>query len=60
MTWLMENLGSLLVGALLLAVVAAVVRRMLKDHREGRSSCGSGCASCPMSASCHRGSASPR
>ena len=56
----MENLGSLLVGALLLAVVAAVVRRMLKDHREGRSSCGSGCAYCPMSASCHRGSASPR
>ena len=53
MNWLMENLSTILVGAAVAALVVLVIVRMVKSRRSGKSSCGCGCAGCPMGGKCH-------
>lgn len=50
---LIANIGSVLVGAIVLAVVALVIALMARDKKRGKSSCGSSCSCCPMSGKCH-------
>lgn len=51
-SWLAENWGSLLVGCVLLAIVAAVVIRMVRDKKSGKGGCGCNCAGCPSAGMC--------
>lgn len=51
--WLLENIATVLICAVLVAVVAAIIFSMVKKRKKGKSSCGCGCSSCPMSGSCH-------
>ena len=63
LSWLQANLASILVGLVLLAAVALIVRRLVLDKKAGRhicgGSCGScgggcgGCGGCPMQGKCH-------
>ncbi|MBQ8309950.1 MAG: FeoB-associated Cys-rich membrane protein [Clostridia bacterium] len=53
MDWIVQNIGSILVGAVLLLLIGVIVYMMRKDKKAGNSSCGSSCASCPMSGKCH-------
>lgn len=54
-TWVSENLGTILVAALLMAVVLAIVTGMIRGKKQGKSSCGRGCGcgACHMNESCH-------
>ena len=52
--WLSANLGTLVVIALLLAVILLAARSLIKDKKKGRSTCGNNCAHCAMAATCHR------
>ena len=54
MQWLFDNLGTVLVALALLGVVTAIVRRLIRDRRQGKSACGCNCASCPMGGACHK------
>ncbi|MBQ1685605.1 MAG: FeoB-associated Cys-rich membrane protein [Clostridia bacterium] len=54
MKWLIENWTTLLVIAAIATLVALIIVKMVRDRRAGKSSCGCGCASCPMSGSCHK------
>ena len=47
------NLGTLIVTLALAAIVGLIVFRLIRDKKRGKSSCGCGCADCPMSGSCH-------
>jgi hypothetical protein len=51
--WIAENLGTIIVSAVLIAAIVAVSLRLVKDRKKGKSSCGCGCASCAMSGACH-------
>ena len=51
--FLSENIASFIAGAIVLAIVAAIVWKMVSDKKKGRSSCGAGCAQCPNSQFCH-------
>lgn len=52
--FLAENWGSLLVGAAVLAVVLAVLWKMVRDKKQGKSSCGCGCGGCSgCGGTCH-------
>ena len=51
--WLIANIGSILVGVVVLAVVALVIALMVREKKQGKSSCGNSCASCPMAGKCH-------
>ena len=53
MVWLQENFASILVGLVLLIVVAAVVVRMVRDKKAGKSGCGCGCEGCAKHSFCH-------
>ncbi|HPW00474.1 MAG TPA: FeoB-associated Cys-rich membrane protein [Oscillospiraceae bacterium] len=52
--WMIENWGTVVVGLLLAAALAAIVANMVKSKRSGKSACGCECAGCPMSGSCHQ------
>ena len=52
-SWLASNLATVLICAALAAAVAAIVLRMVRNKKNGCSSCGCGCGNCAMSGSCH-------
>ena len=49
----MDNLGTILITLVLIAVVAAIIRSLHKNHCAGKTSCGCNCAHCAMAGSCH-------
>ena len=51
--WLLANCGSILVVIGLIALTVLIILSLRKDKKQGRSSCGSSCAGCPMSGHCH-------
>lgn len=51
--FLSENIGTIIVLLILLAVVAAIIAGQIKNKKQGRSSCGCGCKDCPNSGMCH-------
>ena len=54
--FLSANLGTVIVGAVLVAILAAVVLKMRKDKKNGAScSCGCGCSGCPSAGMCPSG-----
>ena len=53
-TWIIENLATILISAVLLLVVVLIIRKLVKDKKKGKSSCGCNCAHCAMSGSCHK------
>ena len=57
--WLSANGGTLLICLVLAAVVAAVVVKLVRDRKKGKSSCGCNCAHCAMAGSCHKAAGEP-
>ena len=51
--WIAANIWTLVVSAVLAVIVYAIVRKLIRDKRQGRSSCGHGCANCAMHGQCH-------
>ncbi|MEE1598995.1 FeoB-associated Cys-rich membrane protein [Acidaminococcus fermentans] len=41
-------MGTFVVGLVLFLIVAAVIRKMYKDHKAGKSCCGGNCGSCGL------------
>lgn len=58
--WLAENWATLVIVAAIAALVALIVLKMVRDKHAGKSSCGCGCATCPMSGSCHKAAESKK
>lgn len=52
MDWIIQNAGTILVLLVLAAIVAAVLCGMRRNKKAGKSACGCGCSSCPMSGEC--------
>ncbi|MDE6600996.1 MAG: FeoB-associated Cys-rich membrane protein [Lachnospiraceae bacterium] len=53
LTWIIGNMATIIISAVLLLVVAAVIISMVRGKRKGKSSCGCGCAGCAMNGACH-------
>ena len=51
--WLVANIGTIVVLLLVIGAVVTVICGMVKDKKQGRSSCGCSCGNCPMSGKCH-------
>lgn len=54
-TWIINNIWTIIICAVLIAIVAAIIVSMVKKKKAGKSvvcSCGS-CKGCPMSGNCH-------
>ena len=52
--WIAANVWTILICLVLNAVVAAIIVKLVRDHRKGKSSCGCNCAHCAMAGSCHK------
>lgn len=52
--WITENLSTIVVSLILVLVVAAIIRKLVRDKKKGKSSCGCNCAHCAMAESCHK------
>ena len=55
LTFLSQNLATILISLALFAVVALVIVHLVRNRRKGKSSCGCNCAGCPMPGACHAG-----
>ena len=44
--WLASNWGTILVVVILIAVVTAVIIKLIKNKKAGKSSCGCDCSTC--------------
>lgn len=53
LNWIANNISTVLISLGLLIIVAAIIAKMVKDKKKGKSSCGCNCAHCAMSGSCH-------
>ena len=51
-SWLSDNIGTILITFLLILIVGGIIFKMIRDKRKGRSSCGGNCAQCKMCSAC--------
>jgi hypothetical protein len=47
MEFLKNNVGNIVVGFIVFAVLASVAVRLIFNIRKGKTGCGCGCGSCP-------------
>ena len=52
--WLSNNYPTIIICTALVAVIALIIVKMVKDKKKGKSACGCNCAACPMGGSCHQ------
>ncbi len=51
--WIAENISTILVFAALLLIAVLIIRSLVRNKRQGKSSCGCNCAHCAMAGQCH-------
>ena len=54
MNWITENLGSIITGLVIVALVSVILVRLVSNKRKGKSSCGCNCGCCPAGGRCHQ------
>ena len=54
LTWLSANLGTILITAGLVILLALAVLSLIRDRKKGKTGCGCGCAHCAMHGACHK------
>jgi len=53
-SWIADNIGTIITALAVITVIAAVIAVMLRDKKQGHSSCGSNCSHCAMAGKCHQ------
>ena len=51
--WLSENLSTIVISAILLAIVISISVYLYNQKKKGKSSCGCNCAHCALHGQCH-------
>ena len=51
--WIIQNLSTILIALGVFFLCFAIIRKMIRDKKKGKSSCGCGCSSCAMKEMCH-------
>jgi cell division protein FtsW (lipid II flippase) len=54
LSWLSENIGTIIVCLVLIAIVALVVRSMIRKKKNGCTSCSCGCSGCAAQSKCNK------
>ena len=53
LNWLTANLSTIIVSAILLAIVILISTHLIRQKKAGKNSCGGNCAHCAMHGGCH-------
>ena len=51
--FLAANLSTILICIVLIAIVVSIYIYLVRQKKQGKSSCGAGCAHCAMHGECH-------
>ena len=51
--WISANLSTILITLVLIAIVVLIIRSLICQKKQGKSSCGGNCAGCAACGSCH-------
>ncbi|MDO5311382.1 MAG: FeoB-associated Cys-rich membrane protein [Clostridia bacterium] len=51
-TWILNNISTIVICAVLAVVVALIMAHIIKNKRKGSSACGCGCSGCAMKGLC--------
>ncbi len=51
--WIGANLATILICIVLLVMICLIVRYLVRQKKQGNTSCGCNCAHCAMHGSCH-------
>ena len=51
---IVNHAGTIIVMLILIGIISAAVVTLIRDKKQGRSTCGSNCGCCPMAGSCHK------
>lgn len=54
LSWISENIATIIVCAVLITIVALIIVRLIRNKKQGKTSCGCGCANCPSAGICHQ------
>ena len=54
LSWISANLGTIIVSLILIAIVTAIIVKMIRDRKNGNTSCGCNCEHCAMHGRCHK------
>lgn len=52
LVWLEQNIGTIAICALLIAMVVAILLSIRRDKKRGKSACCGSCAHCAMNGAC--------
>jgi hypothetical protein len=52
LAWLSANLVNIVLVAVIVLIVALLIRGMIRDRKAGKSACGGNCASCGACGQC--------
>ncbi len=52
--WLAENWGTILLTLILAGIVTLIIAKLIKDRKNGKSSCGGNCSHCPGCGRCQK------
>ena len=52
-SFIAENAGTIIISAVLILIVAGIIRKIAGDKKAGRNSCGCACSSCALRDKCH-------
>ena len=50
---ILNNLATIIISLALILVIILIVRSIIKDKKNGKSSCGANCACCALRDKCH-------
>ncbi len=53
LNFFISTIGTIIVSLILLIIVGFAVRSLISNKKNGKSSCGCGCANCPSAGICH-------
>ena len=53
LNWVTANLSTIIVSAILLAIIIAISTYLIRQRKRGRNSSGCNCAHCAMHGTCH-------
>lgn len=53
LSWIVANLGTIIVSVVLILIVTGIIIVMIRDKKQGKSTCGGNCAHCKMCAGCN-------
>lgn len=54
MEWILTNIGTLVVGTVLVLLTTIIILIMVKNKKSGKSSCGCGCENCSARTNCKK------